>query len=355
MIEQTHYQVLGVRPEASHSAIEAAYQRLLRQYQTAAALERRRIGHDLMVNAARIDRIEEAYFVLRDPVRRQSYDETLIARGKGEESMDLARTARQYSAEAGAWLAEQRRDEETVTFRIGWAVDYAAIRASLEDQIPAGARHFDAARGEWRIDLQYEDVLVDLFDNYDVPHRLAPARLAAPTYQPQPYVPVKRQVREVWEGWPYLIIDVLAVAIVLALLFPPPNERQIAANATATAVAIYILSQQTGPGSFPTPTPTLTPPPSLVSAMPSFASVHLRAGPSIDSPSLGFLASDQTYAVIGRTVDHGWLVIVTPEQVGWSAAWTLTIEGDLSILPIYTADSDLPELTVTATPESPPG
>jgi hypothetical protein len=350
MAEQSHYQVLGVRPEASQSAIDAAYQRLMRQHETAAALERRRTGLDVVIGEARIDRIEEAYAVLRDPVLRQGYDETLIARGKVEESMDLARTARQNSAEAGAWLSEQRRTEETIIFRIGWAFDFAAVRKSLEDRIPARARHYDPTRSEWQIDTEYEAVLVDLFDNYDSPDHQPAPRMSVPIYQPRPYTPSKQHIREMWEGWPFLIIAGLVVAIVLTLLFPRPDERQISADATATAVALFVLAQQSGPGAFPTPTSTPIPP-LPVSIAPNYTSVHLRAGPGTYYPSLAFLVSGETYSVVGRTADGSWMVVVTPERIGWSAAWTLAVEGDISVLPVYTDDSELPTITPT-TPES---
>jgi curved DNA-binding protein CbpA len=338
MPEQTHYEVLGVRTEASQSVIEAAYQRLKRQHQTASTLERRRTGITV-ADDLRIDRIEEAYSVLRDLARRQSYDETLVARGKGSESMDLARTARQQSAEAGAWLSEQHHGEEEIRFRVGWAADFAAVRKSLEDQIPAGGRRFNSDKGEWRVDVRYASILDELFDNF-----APPDRPPIPRQQPS-----KHRVREMWEGWPFLIIAALVLSIVITLLFPQPDERQLATAATATAGARFALSQEVAVGAFPTPTPEELVV-ALLPVIPLYPSVHLRTDPNTEAASLGYLYADQRYWAIGRTADSAWALVMDAEQLGWSATWTLTIEGDLNTLPSYTATDEMPELIPTPTP-----
>jgi hypothetical protein len=350
MSEQTHYEVLGVRTEASQSVIEAAYQRLKRQHQTASTLERRRTGITV-ADDLRIDRIEEAYRVLRDPARRQSYDEMLVARGKGSESMDLARTARQHSAEAGAWLSEQHHSAEEIRFRIGWAAEFAAVRKSLEDQIPATGRHYDSDKGEWRIDTRYGSILADLFDNYAPPDRPPIPRQQAPIYQPQPYTPSKYRIQEMWDGWPFLLMAGLVVLLVITLLFPRPDERQLAVAATATAGARVTLSEQVAPLGFPTPVPEDLPM-SLLPITPIYPSVHLRAEPNTEAASLGYLNADQRYWAIGRTADSTWALVMAAEQLGWSATWTLTVEGDLSTLPSYAATDPMPALipTPTATP-----
>ncbi|MBX3001146.1 MAG: DnaJ domain-containing protein [Caldilineaceae bacterium] len=350
MPEKTHYEVLGVRTEASQSVIEAAYQRLKRQVETASTLERRRTGI-IVTDDLRVDSIEEAYSVLRDLERRQRYDETLIARGKAVESMDLARTARQHSAEAGAWLSEQHYGEEEIRFRIGWAADFAAVRKSLEDQIPASGRRFDSDKGEWRVDARYGAILDDLFDNYAPPDRPPVPRQQAPIYQPQPYTPSKHRVREMWEGWPFLLMAGMAVALVITLLFPRPDERQLAIAATATAGARLAISQEFGPVDFPTPIPEDLALP-MLPVTPIYPSVHLRAEPNTEAASFGYLYADQRYWAIGRTADSSWLLVMDAEQLGWSAAWTLTVEGDPNMLPSYAAADVMPELipTPTATP-----
>jgi curved DNA-binding protein CbpA len=350
MPEQTHYEVLGVRTEASQSVIEAAYQRLKRQVETASMLERRRTGI-IVADDPRIDRIEEAYSVLRDLDRRQRYDETLVARGKGSESMDLARTARQQSAEAGAWLSEQHHGEEEIRFRIGWAADFAAVRNSLEDQIPASGRRFNSDKGEWQVDVRYVSILDELFDNFAPPDRPPVPRQPAPVYKPQPYTPSKHQIRELWDGWPFLIMAGLVISIVIALLFPEPDQRQLSSAATATAGALIVLSQQVAPVDFPTPTPDELSA-ALLPVTLIYPSVHLRAAPNTEAASLGFLDTNQRYWAIGRTADSAWALIMADEQLGWSAIWTLTIEGDLSTLPIYSATDEMPTLipTPTATP-----
>jgi curved DNA-binding protein CbpA len=354
MLEKTHYEVLGVRTEASQSVIEAAYQRLKRQVESASMLERRRTGITV-ADDPRIDRIEEAYYVLRDLERRQRYDETLIARGKAAESMDLARTARQHSAEAGAWLSEQHHGEEQIRFRIGWAADFAAVRKSLEEQIPASGRRFDSDKGEWQVDVRHGAILDELFDNYDPPDRPPVLRQQAPIYQPQPYTPSKYRVREVWEGWPFLLMAGMVVALVITLLFPRPDERQLSIAATATAGARLAISQEFIPFDFPTPIPddlAL----SLLPVTPIYPSVHLRAEPNTEAASLGYLYADQRYWAIGRTADNTWLLVMDSDQLGWSATWAHTVEGDPNILPIYSAMDEMPDLiptpTATAAPTS---
>lgn len=354
MSEQTHYQVLGVRPEASPSVIQAAYQRLVRQHQTELALTRRHAGLDVMLEAdAKLERIEEAYIVLRDPVRRQQYDEKLLARHASVESVALAHRAQQYLAESGAWLSRQRYEENEVIFQIGWAADFSAVRKALEERIPAHNRHFDAEKREWRVAVEHSSVLADLFDNYEAPDRPPPPRLPLPIYKPPSITPTRHRVREVWEGWPFLIITGLAVAIVLTLLFPPVNERMVAVQATATAAALFELAQQAPPGSFPTPTPEPTQA-VFLSVSPRHPSVHLRSGPGTDYPSLGFLNAGEAYWAVGRTPDDAWIVVATAEQIGWSAEWTLSIDGDLTALAIYAADAELPSPLPTPTPHPSP-
>ncbi len=173
MREKTHYQILGIRTEASPAVIEAAYQRLLRQYRTEAILAQQHAGPD---EDPELARLEESYRVLSDVTRRQQYDETLRTRRGGVESLDLARRAQQNLAESGAWLSEQRHTAEHVIFRIGWAADFTAVRRALEEAIPPAARHYHAESGEWTVALDHAAVLRDLFDNYTPPNRPVPPR-----------------------------------------------------------------------------------------------------------------------------------------------------------------------------------
>lgn len=66
---ETHYDVLGVAPHASPVAIRAAYHRAAREHHP-----------DLRSHpdSSRMAEINEAYSVLRDPVRRRAYDLSLL-------------------------------------------------------------------------------------------------------------------------------------------------------------------------------------------------------------------------------------------------------------------------------------
>lgn len=67
--ELNHYLVLGVEPDATQAEIEDAFERSSTQRDESVAVEG--------TPAARSERIEEAYAVLRDPARRAEYDKTL--------------------------------------------------------------------------------------------------------------------------------------------------------------------------------------------------------------------------------------------------------------------------------------
>lgn len=349
MREKTHYQVLGVRPEASVSVIEAAYQRLLRQHHTEAKLSQQ----PLVGNDPALARLQEAYQVLRDPTRRQQYDESLRLRRGDIESIELSQRAQQQLAESGAWLSEQRHSDDKVIFRIGWAADFTAVRRALEEAIPPFARHYDADQGVWTVDLAHAAILEQLFDNYTPPHRPPPPRIYTPVYQPKPYQPSRQRIRELWQGWPFLIMAVLALAIVLTLLLPSAEEQQLMVASTATAVALAELAQQA--------TVAPSPPPAaaelalgLLPVTLQYASVHLRSGPGTDTDSLGFLNPTDSMWAAGRTADSSWLVIVSPLGTGWTAAWTVEVEGNLSGLPVYAADDLLPEIILPPTLEPSP-
>jgi curved DNA-binding protein CbpA len=346
MQEQTYYQILGVRPEASQSVIEAAYQRMMRRYETESVLARKRTGNDFVFDEANLGRIQEAYAILKDPALRKRYDEKLNARRADLESVDLALRAQQHLAESGAWLSEQRHEEGNVIFRIGWAADFTAVQRALEERIPADSRRLK--KGEWQIDAQYANVLDDLLGNYESPDQPPPARLPLPIYQPHPYKPVRQRVREMWDGWPFLIMAGLVLAIVLTLIFPANSPRQISAAATATAMALLELSQQEA-GVFPTPTPEFIEE-LMLPASPRYPSVHLREGPGLQYPSLAFLFEGERYWVVGRTTDTTWYVVMVGDKIGWSAEFTLTVEGNTELLPIYSANSVLPEPYLVAPP-----
>lgn len=70
MTTQTHYAVLGVRPDASDAEVRRAYRRLAREYHPD-----RTFGS--AAGGDRMPAINEAYRVLSDPGRRAMYDASL--------------------------------------------------------------------------------------------------------------------------------------------------------------------------------------------------------------------------------------------------------------------------------------
>jgi len=107
----THYQRLGVAPTATQSEIRAAYRELARRHHPDVS--------DADANAAMIE-VNEAWYVLRDPVRRAAYDATMQpARSARPESpaprTESPRAPAEPSAEGApprpAWWSEPLTDD----------------------------------------------------------------------------------------------------------------------------------------------------------------------------------------------------------------------------------------------------
>lgn len=336
MPNENFYQTLGVSPSAPQSVIEAAYQRLARIY----GAGRGEGGGEDLAATRTFAQIEQAYFTLRSPAQRARYDAQL--RGQGTD--EARRQELQEEATQGAWLAQQRHEEGEIIFRIGWAADFGALRAALEREIPPADRRLGAS-GEWRISAVYGGVLSHLFTNYEPQVFLPPHRFTAPIYQRQPYELRRYQVLTPWTGWPLLLLVGLALAIALVLAFPGPSEEELAAVATATADAQALIDQQSLVVDVaPPPTP---PPAILFPAAVIFPSVNLRSGPGTDYDSLGLLTPETPLLAFGRTADNTWLVLSTELGMGWAAAFTLEVEGELSDLPIFRIGSPLPDTIPT--------
>lgn len=354
MPEETYYQVLGVHPSAPPDVIEAAYRRLQRIH----GKEYVPVLVDGLPDDAPLDpenrrwlRIQEAYEVLASPSRRNAYDASLReSRPASLPRYDLAE-ARKLLESSGAWLAEQRREEDVIVFRIGWAADFTATRQELEQRIPAEDRQYTPDQGEWRVAAQHEDVLAELFENFEPLNAPPVPRLTAPVYPRQDFTPSVRRTWQPWEGWPLLVIGGLILAIVVTILFPADRQEEIAARATATAVAAFNAASSFQ-NAFPTtPTPT---PITLLRAALKYPSVYLRSGPGTDYPSLDLLTDEREYAILGRTPDNAWLVLATGEESGWIAAWTVEVVGALERVPVMKAGAELPQAVPTPTPEARP-
>ncbi len=350
MAEETYYQILGVHPSAPPEVIEAAYRRLERIY----GKEYVPILVDGLPDDAAMDpedrrwlRVQQAYEVLMSPDRRAAYDRTLREQRRESLPRHDLKEARKVLEPSGAWLADVRREEGSIVFRIGWAADFTETRRQLEQRIPPEERSYNPARGEWRVAERHEPVLVDLFDNFTPADAPPVPRLTAPVYPRWEGAPTVRRTWQPWEGWPLLVIGGLILAIVAAILFPANQAEQRAAQATATAVVV-LNAASSFQNNFPTtPTPT---PITLLRATLQYPSVYLRSGPSTDAPPLDILSNEQEYMVLGRTRDNAWLVLSTGEQTGWIAAWTVQVLGALEGVPVMTAETELPQVVPTPTP-----
>lgn len=186
-----YYSILQVTPHAESAVIEAAYRQLARLF------------HPDMNHApdatARMQAINDAYSVLRDPKRRSEYDTLLANRGRW--------AARLYDlTEEGEWYS----------FRLGLASDAFRTIASLEAAIPASARRWDAESQRWYVHTGYAKTLAHVFADFGAP--------SARSVTPQPPGAVTPAERWNLLG-PQLTaaaVCLIALAILLYLAQTPP-------------------------------------------------------------------------------------------------------------------------------------
>ena len=97
------------------------------------------------------------------------------------------------------------------------------------------------------------------------------------------------------------------------------------------------------------PIPTLTPgqtlpaTPGLISlkGCVTDSAIRIRQGPGTDFEVVGGLVSDACIQILGRNQDASWVYIITEgNEAGWVAAWLLTIEGDVTRVPLRSASND---------------
>jgi endonuclease YncB( thermonuclease family) len=81
-----------------------------------------------------------------------------------------------------ARLAVLRRSGDKIYFRIGDADDFYSTLNEFKARVPARARRYYPDRHEWRVDARYENVLADLFDNYDASADVTKKRARMTTY-----------------------------------------------------------------------------------------------------------------------------------------------------------------------------
>jgi len=355
MTDETHYQILGIHRRASIDVIDAAYQRLQRLHQGEYMPVLPGVEVDEAPEQARWRRIQLAYDILSSPIHRPIYDDKLWQAERFGPKPAAKAPSRKFLDPLGAWLSSQKRADGFLFFRVGWSADFGKTQAELEEKIPEEDRLYSPETGQWRVVDRYDDLLDELFDNFERADQPPPKELPIPIYQRTEFTPTIRRTWQPWTGWPLVLIVGLVVAIGATLIFPANRQAEIAAQATATAqvaanaARVFVNQGRVAAAA----TPQIPIPANSITATLAFPSVNLRSGPGTDYPSLAMFDNSQEYFLIGRTIDNTWLVISSGEQVGWMAAFAVTPGGALDDLPIFRVGDEIPGFFPTATPEPP--
>ena len=159
--------------------------------------------------------------------------------------------------------------------------------------------------------------------------RLIQARVPRPQIRLPEYVaPTGQQ--------PFNIIIVVALALMTAwnLYVAADNRRAAASEATVQAPVPVITPV---PIVQPTVTPVPEPTPLILAARTAYPRVHLRRRPDLNAYSLTLLLAGEGLEALGRSADSEWIHIRKGEYVGWSAAWTLELDGAADQLPVVEA------------------
>jgi uncharacterized protein YraI len=65
----------------------------------------------------------------------------------------------------------------------------------------------------------------------------------------------------------------------------------------------------------------------------------VRQGPGTNYPTVGSLAQGDTAPIVGRNADSSWLAISFSGGTAWVFAGLITVEGDVSQLPLVAPPS----------------
>ena len=359
-----HYDVLEVPLDASHEEIRVAYRSWmvrLDQFGTQNPdVERLR------------RQIEDAWAVLSDPVQRGRYDADV--RGMRETGRRFA-TLSESGRGVGPWAPEspdyhglrgtsERLEvldvlkvvEGSVEFRpVPGRTNQVLLRRKLLAVLPAEELWFDALRQLWTVPAHRLTELRGVFLNVD--SLLEQARrdgigLKLPDYavpqqpaevqenSPKPPARVPEQVAPTGQQ-PFNIIIVVALALLTAWNFyvAADNSRAAAAEASAQAsVPVPVITPM--PIVQPTATVVPQPTPVVLPARTAYPRVHLRRRPDPNAYSLTLLLAGEELEALGRATDttgDEWIRIRQGDRLGWSAAWTLELEGEAGQLPVLEA------------------
>ena len=357
-----HYDVLEVPLDASHEEIRVAYRSWM------VRLDRFDTKNPDVESLRR--RIEDAWAVLSDPVRRERYDaEVCGMRETGRRfaaSSKSGRGAGQWAPEAPDYHGLRQTSERlevldalkvvdgSVEFRpVPGRTNQVLLRRKLLAVLPEEELRFDALRQFWTVPAHRLAELRGVFLNVDslleqtrrdgiglkIPDYAVPRKTAeVQENSPKPPVRVLGQVAPTGQQ-PFNIIIVVALALLTAwnLYVAADKSRTAAAEATAQASVPVITPI---PIVQPTDTPVPQPTPVVLAARTAYPRVHLRRRPDPNAYSLTLLLAEEELEALGRATDTSgdeWIRIRRGDYLGWSAAWTLELEGEMGQLPVLEA------------------
>ena len=355
---RTFYDVLEVPPDASAEAINDSYRSLAARLHAASEPDLR----------SRRQEVEGAWAVLSNPERRQRYDTRLQRQATptngriadlshDHRSVDPLRLAStdfrglRHTSAGPEILDSLKVVDGSIEFRpVSERTSHARLRQKLLALLPAEEIRLDAQRQLWTVPAYRMPALRKVFLNvdalleqahcdgvgleipdYTVPHaqHLVRARVPRPQFRIPEYVaPTGQQ--------PFNMIIVVALALMTAwnLYVAADNRRAAAAEATVQAPVPVITPV---PMVQPTVTPVPEPTPIVLAARTAYPRVHLRRRPDLNAYSLTLLLAGEELEALGRSADGEWIRIRRGEYVGWSAAWTLELDGTAGQLPAVEA------------------
>lgn len=354
----TCYDTLEIRSDATFSDIGRAFAR-----------EKAKLSSLLSNTPAwqqRREDVERAYHVLSESKSRADYDRQLAAsRASPSQSLAEANLEGDIDTFIGATAAgetqaqESRyklalrkasRTEEGIEIELApSAWSRTAVTEELRRHVPSGFLRFNSSRNSWTVAEVYEAALGELFLNLD--HALGEDGPQGPQVFNIPSFQVPRTT--VFEGvrpsdakdpvsserqhsrWTANINGTtLGIAGVVLLigwnLYVAGSQRQQEEDSSSVVVSRPTLVPL--PTNTPVPTPTPIPVSLLITS--KYPRVHLRAGPSQSTASLGFILAEEEVTAIGRTPNVEWIQIEKQELTGWSAAWTLNGGEEFGDLPV---------------------
>jgi hypothetical protein len=107
---KTNYEILGVNKSATINEIRIAYHKLIKKYHP---------DKNVCLNPDVVNEINRAYGVLKDPIKRSAYDQTLNYRRTSEpDFVDMRRAAKEFLARTDIHTpSDGLVDEETIKIR----------------------------------------------------------------------------------------------------------------------------------------------------------------------------------------------------------------------------------------------